>query len=188
MRAYDPTAQSASEEVEAPVTGLRESGNAEESGTVGAIEPTALSDEPAEAVVQATIGKAPVAPSEVLGLPVEIAAAEISSAGSATGSGDFVSAVSTAQGVHSPNAEPGTASLGAAVGAQADLAPHALAAAAGDFVAHDGTDVSHNVLADAPVAQKHDSTTVAAGAVAVGGVAHGSGAAAAAARKPLPQI
>jgi RNA polymerase sigma-70 factor (ECF subfamily) len=188
MRAYDPTAQSASEEVEAPVTGLRESGNAEESGTVGAIEPTALSDEPAEAVVQATIGKAPVAPSEVLGLPVEIAAAEISSAGSATGSGDFVSAVSTAQGVHSPNAEPGTASLGAAVGAQADLAPHDLAAAAGDFVAHDGTDVSRDAVADASVAQKHDSTTVAAGAVAVGGVAHGSGAAAAAARKPLPQI
>jgi hypothetical protein len=181
MRAYDPTAQSASEEVEAPVTGLRESGNAEESGTVGAIEPT-------EAVVQATIGKAPVAPSEVLGLPVEIAAAEISSAGSATGSGDFVSAVSTAQGVHSPNAEPGTASLGAAVGTQADLAPHALAAAAGDFVAHDGTDVSRDAVADASVAQKHDSTTVAAGAVAVGGVAHGSGAAAAAARKPLPQI
>jgi RNA polymerase sigma-70 factor (ECF subfamily) len=181
MRAYDPTAQSASEEVEAPVTGLRESGNAEESGAVGAIEPT-------EAVVQATIGKAPVAPSEVLGLPVEIAAAEISSAGSATGSGDFVSAVSTAQGVHSPNAEPGTASLGAAVGTQADLAPHALAAAAGDFVAHDGTDVSRDAVADASVAQKHDSTTMAAGAVAVGGVAHGSGAAAAAARKPLPQI
>jgi hypothetical protein len=187
MQTYDPS-QSASEEVQAPVNELREAGNAEQSGTAAAIEPVVSSTEPAGAVAQAFIGKPSVAPSEVLGLPVEIAAAEISSAGSATGSGDFVSAVSTAQGVHSPNAEPGTASLGAAVGTQADLAPHALAAAAGDFVAHDGTDVSRDAVADASVAQKHDSTTMAAGAVAVGGVAHGSGAAAAAARKPLPQI
>jgi hypothetical protein len=59
--------------------------------------------------------------------------------------------------------------------------------ATSDFVAHTEMANSGDGSVDAADAV-HGPATVAAGAIAAGGVAHGSGAAAAAARKPLPQI
>jgi len=59
------------------------------------------------------------------------------------------------------------------------------AAAEGDYEPHSDTPAAS---LDAMTDARHDSTTVAAGAVAVGGVAHGSGAAAASVRKPLPKL
>jgi hypothetical protein len=64
------------------------------------------------------------------------------------------------------------------------------AVAAGDSGSHAETN-PHDVVAgaDAPVAaNKHDSTTMAAGAVAVGSVAHGTAATPLAGRKPLPKV
>jgi|GEM_PF-188576 len=66
------------------------------------------------------------------------------------------------------------------------------AVAAGDSGSHAEAN-PHGVVAgadaDAPVAaNKHDSTTMAAGAVAVGSVAHGTAATPLAGRKPLPKV
>lgn len=66
------------------------------------------------------------------------------------------------------------------------------AVAAGDSGSHaeaNPHDVVAGADADAPVAaNKHDSTTMAAGAVAVGSVAHGTAAMPLAGRKPLPKV
>jgi hypothetical protein len=62
------------------------------------------------------------------------------------------------------------------------------AAAEGDYEPHSATPAASLDAMNDAFDARHDSTTVAAGAVAVGGVAHGSGAAAASVRKPLPKL